>query len=100
MVTEDQIKKFLDDHPDLKIDTLYRMIDGDRRDRRRGNVPRRQMALEKAEYADKAESLRVGEGIKTSTRAECVGIIRALDRQGRMGCQRTIDKELWAWRIR
>ena len=55
MVTEDQIKKFLDDHPDLKIDTLYRMIDGDRRDRRRGNVPRRQMALEKAEYADKAE---------------------------------------------
>lgn len=100
MATDDQIKKFLDDHPDLKIDTLYRMIDGDRRDRRLGNVPRRQMGLENAEYAAKAESLRVGEGIKTSTRAECVGIIRALDRQGRMGCQRTIDKELWVWRIR
>ena len=100
MVTEDQIKKFLDDHPDLEIETLYRMLDGDRRDRRRGNMPRRQMALENAEYASKAEGLRVGEGIKTSTRAECVGIIRALDRQGKMGCQRTINKELWAWRIR
>lgn len=100
MVTDDQIKKFLDNYPDLEIETLYRMLDGDRRDRRLGNVPRRQMALEKAEYAAKAESLWVGEGIKTSTRAECVGIIRALDRQGRMGCQRTIDKELWVWRIR
>lgn len=100
MVTEDQIKKFLDDHPDLEIETLYRMLDGDRRDRRRGNMPRRQMALENAEYASKAEGLRVGEGIKTSTRAECVGIIRALDRQGKMGCQRTINKELWAWRIK
>ena len=100
MVTEDQIKKFLDDHPDLEIETLYRMLDGDQRDKRRGNMPRRQMALENAEYASKAEGLRVGEGIKTSTRAECVGIIRALDRQGKMGCQRTINKELWAWRIK
>ena len=100
MATDDQIKKFLDAYPDLEIETLYRMLDGDRRDRRRGNMPRRQMALENAEYASKAEGLRVGEGIKTSTRAECVGIIRALDRQGRMGCQRTINKELWAWRIR
>lgn len=48
----------------------------------------------------KAEGLGVGEGIKTSTRAECVGIIRALERIGRQGGQRTIDKELWAWRIR
>jgi hypothetical protein len=100
VATDDQIKKFLDAYPDLEIETLYRMLDGDRRDRRRGNMPRRQMALENAEYAAKAESLRVGEGIKTSTRAECVGIIRALDRQGRMGCQRTINKELWAWRIK
>ena len=100
MVTDDQIKKFLDDHPDLEIETLYRMLDGDQRDKRRGNMPRRQMALENAEYASKAEGLRVGEGIKTSTRAECVGIIRALDRQGRMGCHRTINKELWAWRIK
>ena len=100
MATDDQIKKFLDAYPDLEIETLYRMIDGDRRDRRRGDMPRRQMALENAEYAAEAESLRVGEGIKTSTRAECVGIIRALERIGRQGGQRTIDKELWAWRIR
>ena len=45
MVTDDQIKKFLDDHPDLEIETLYRMLDGDQRDKRRGNMPLRQMAL-------------------------------------------------------
>ena len=100
MVTDDQIKKFLDAYPDLEIETLYRMLDGDRRDRRRGNMPRRQMGLENPKYAAKAEGLGVGEGIKTSTRAECVGIIRALERIGRQGGQRTIDKELWAWRIR
>jgi hypothetical protein len=100
VATDDQIKKFLDDHPDLEIETLYRMLDGDRRDRRRGSMPRRQMGLENAEYAAKAAGLGVGEGIKTSTRAECVGIIRALERIGKQGGQRTIDKELWAWRIR
>lgn len=100
MVTEEQITKFLEAYPDLEIETLYRMLDGDRRDRRRGNMPRRQMGLENPEYAAKAEGLGVGEGIKTSTRAECVGIIRALERIGRQGGQRTIDKELWAWRIR
>lgn len=100
MVTEEQITKFLEAYPDLEIDTLYRMLDGDRRDRRRGTMPRRQSALENADYAAKAQSLRVGEGVKTSTRAECVGIIRALERIGAQGGQRTIDKELWAWRIR
>ena len=94
MVTEEQITKFLEAYPDLEIDTLYRMLDGDRRDRRRGTMPRRQSALENADYAAKAQSLRVGEGVKTSTRAECVGIIRhRADR--RTGRTRTIDKELW-----
>ena len=51
------------------------------------NMPRRQSALENADYAAKAQSLRVGEGVKTSTRAECVGIIRALERIGAQGGQ-------------
>lgn len=100
MVTEEQIRKFLEAYPELSIDALYRMVAGDQRDRMRGALPRRQMGLENSEYAAKAESLRVGEGIKTSTRAECVGIIRALERLGKYGSQRTIDKEVWVWRVR
>lgn len=99
MATEEEIKKFLADYPDLEINSLYRMIEGDRRDRIRGTMPRPRAALENPVYAAKAKSLRVGEGIKTSTRAESVGIIRALERLDRYGGQRTIDGEVWVWRI-
>ena len=47
MVTEEQIRKFLEAYPELSIDALYRMVAGDQRDRMRGALPRRQMGLEK-----------------------------------------------------
>ena len=99
MVTEEQITKFLEAYPDLEIDTLYRMLDGDRRDRRRALC-----------LADKVRSRtltmqpkrKVCESVKGSRPRLVPSALAssALERIGAQGGQRTIDKELWAWRIR
>lgn len=62
-------------------------------------MPKRHSGLQKEQYVLMANQLELNQGIKTGDRTTTVGVLRALERLDRKGTQRTIDKELWVWRI-
>ena len=63
-------------------------------------VPSRGQAIAKAEYARLAVEMQVNDYIKTRDKKTTTGLLRALDRLDRMGAQRTVDGDLWVWRIK
>tara|TARA_Y200000002_G_scaffold33133_1_gene24391 strand:+ start:1281 stop:1502 length:222 start_codon:yes stop_codon:yes gene_type:complete len=51
------------------------------------------------EYRRVAHEMKVGQYVVTGDKKTTAGVIRALDRLGRSGAQRSIDGKLHVWRV-
>tara|TARA_B100001248_G_C27327956_1_gene429961 strand:+ start:447 stop:668 length:222 start_codon:yes stop_codon:yes gene_type:complete len=51
------------------------------------------------EYRRVAREMQVGQYVVTGDKKTTAGVIRALEREGRSGSQRTIDGRLHVWRV-
>lgn len=51
------------------------------------------------EYRRVAREMQVGQYVVTGDKKTTAGVLRALDREGRSGSQRSIDGKLHVWRV-
>ena len=64
-----------------------------------GEMPPNGIANALGEYRRVAREMQVGQYVVTADKKTTAGVIRALDRLGRSGAQRSIDGKLHVWRV-